>query len=44
MPEVHGIGPFSTDFVDPTYELSDSGIALVATDTLSPVRGASQFV
>lgn len=29
--QVHGFGPFSTDFVDPTYELSDSGVALVKT-------------
>ena len=27
--QVHGIGPFSTDFVDPVYELADTGVSLI---------------
>src|SRR5687768_8982277 len=26
--QVHGIGPFSTDLVDPVYELTDKGVAM----------------
>jgi hypothetical protein len=29
--QVHGIGPFSTDFVDPVFELSESGVSVVRT-------------
>ncbi len=29
--QVHGVGPFSTDFVDPVYELSDAGVSLIRT-------------
>jgi hypothetical protein len=29
--QVHGIGPFSTDFVDPAYELADTGVSLIRT-------------
>jgi hypothetical protein len=29
--QVHGIGPFSTDFVDPVYELADTGVSLIRT-------------
>jgi hypothetical protein len=26
--QVHGIGPFSTDLVDPVYELTDKGVVM----------------
>ena len=29
--QVHGIGPFSTDFVDSVYELAETGVFLVRT-------------
>jgi hypothetical protein len=29
--QVHGIGPFSTDFTDPVYELTDMGVSLIRT-------------
>jgi hypothetical protein len=29
--QVHGIAPFSTDFVDPIYVLAETGVSLVRT-------------
>lgn len=29
--QIHGVGPFSVDFVDPLYELSENGISVMTT-------------
>jgi len=38
--QVHGVGPFSVEFADPVYELTDAGV-LVRTSLSQPGRPAS---